>query len=132
MSDASSEPPAWQPSPAVDAELRDAFQFTNPDGSRHGYVTRAWVETLLATEYARGRWDGQRAGSSASEGASAKRPNPLYWKAAFDHGKAFPTHIVAFSLDWDGNVQVRCEGDGDPDRPGNCDFATEREEGSAA
>lgn len=32
----------------VKAELDDAFQFTDRDGSRHGYVTRAWVESLLA------------------------------------------------------------------------------------
>lgn len=36
----------------VRAELDDAFQFTQPGGSRHGYVTRAWVEALLATQAA--------------------------------------------------------------------------------
>lgn len=35
---------------AVESELDDAFQFTNPDGSRHGYVTREWVERLLGIE----------------------------------------------------------------------------------
>jgi hypothetical protein len=32
----------------VKNELDDAFQFTNLDGSRHGYVTREWVQALLA------------------------------------------------------------------------------------
>ena len=36
----------------VKAELDDAFQFTKPDGSRHGYVTREWVEALIATQAA--------------------------------------------------------------------------------
>jgi hypothetical protein len=31
----------------IKAELTDAFQFTNADGRRHGYVTREWVESLL-------------------------------------------------------------------------------------
>jgi hypothetical protein len=33
-------------------ELDDAFQFANADGSRHGYVTREWVQALLATHAA--------------------------------------------------------------------------------
>jgi hypothetical protein len=33
---------------SVSGELDDAFQFTDNDGSRHSYVTRAWVEALLA------------------------------------------------------------------------------------
>jgi hypothetical protein len=32
----------------VKGELDDAFQFTERDGSRHSYVTRAWVESLLS------------------------------------------------------------------------------------
>lgn len=36
----------------VRAELDDAFQFTERDGSRHGYVTREWVQVLIATQAA--------------------------------------------------------------------------------
>jgi hypothetical protein len=32
----------------VKNELDDAFQFTDRDGSRHSYVTRDWVQSLLA------------------------------------------------------------------------------------
>jgi hypothetical protein len=32
----------------VKHELDDAFQFTEPDGSRYSHVSRAWVEVLLA------------------------------------------------------------------------------------
>jgi hypothetical protein len=36
----------------VKNELDDAFQFTGEGGYRHGYVTREWVEALLATHAA--------------------------------------------------------------------------------
>ena len=33
-------------------ELDDAFQFAEASGQRHGYVTREWVQALLATHAA--------------------------------------------------------------------------------
>lgn len=44
----------WQPSPETDAQLNDAFQWDHG----HNWVTREWVESLLAREYERGRRDG--------------------------------------------------------------------------
>ena len=38
----------YVPPAEIEAELDDAFQFTEADGSRHSYVSRAWVEKLLA------------------------------------------------------------------------------------
>lgn len=53
-----SDPFTWQPSDEVSAWLSDAFQFTNPDGSRYSYISRASVEEKLAAEYERGHRDG--------------------------------------------------------------------------
>lgn len=54
--------PQWEPDPDLKAELDDAFQFTRPNGQALNYVTRRWVEDLLAAEYARGVEAGRRQG----------------------------------------------------------------------
>jgi hypothetical protein len=48
----------WKLSPETEAELRDAFQFSHG----YSYVSRAWVENLLAAEYERGHCDGWKIG----------------------------------------------------------------------
>jgi hypothetical protein len=49
MRDGAARPgPPAQVTGDVKGKLDDAFQFTERGGSRHSYVSREWVETLLA------------------------------------------------------------------------------------
>jgi hypothetical protein len=54
--------PPWAPTPETAAKLDDAFQFASRLSDRSGYVTRSWVERLLAAEHARGVEEGRRQG----------------------------------------------------------------------
>lgn len=51
-------------------------------------------------------------------------PAPEAWHTAVQHSLNNPTHILGPYQDPDGNVQMCCEGDGDPYEPSNCDFDT--------
>jgi hypothetical protein len=53
-------------------------------------------------------------------------PAPADWNSAVEHSLAFPTHILGPYEDEDGNMQMCCDGSGDPYEPSNCDFDTGR------
>jgi len=51
-------------------------------------------------------------------------PKPEAWNDAVAHSLTYPTHILGPYDDEDGNVQICCDGSGDPYEPSNCGFAT--------
>lgn len=52
-------------------------------------------------------------------------PAPGEWNSAVAHSLANPTHVLGPYEDDDDVTHVRCDGDGDPWEPSNCDFTTE-------
>jgi hypothetical protein len=66
--------------PGVKGALDDAFQFAERDGSRHSYVTREWVEALLATCAA-----ATAAAERESIIALAREKQATYWVGPDDH-----------------------------------------------
>ena len=83
---------------SVKAELDDAFQFSGKDGVRHAYVTREWVQVLLA-EYAASAAAAERESiirlaadhaATASKCAAGTVPQPSRPCACRSASPAFP------------------------------------------
>lgn len=55
---------------------------------------------------------------------TAVLPPPAAWNAAVEHSLANPAHILGPYDDADGNMQMCCDGSGDPYEPSNCGFDT--------
>lgn len=55
---------------------------------------------------------------------SAVLPAPDDWNSAVRHSLDNPDHILGPYEDDDGNMQMGCDGSGDPYEPSNCDFDT--------